>query len=116
MTNWLHSHRIFLPKGENSYKWPFNALLQEHNNALWAGHGQSFLSVKSCIIHTFRKISQTIKYEVKHFVKVIWKVAVGKQDWWEGTLIKLGDKDVSSTNGVRIDLVENQQTQTFAHL
>ena len=67
--------------------------------------------------HTFRKISQTIIYEVKHFVKVIWKVAVGKQDWWEGTLIKLGDKDVSSTNGVCIDLVEKcQHTQTFAHL
>ena len=31
----------------------------------------------------------------------------GEQDWWEGTLIKLGDKDVSSTNGVCIDLVEN---------
>ena len=39
--------------------------------------------------------------------KSFGKLQLGEQDWWEGTLIKLGDKDVSSTNGVRIDLVEN---------
>ena len=42
--------------------------------------------------------------------KSFGRLQLGEQDWWEGTLIKLGDKDVSSTNGVRIDLVENANT------
>ena len=48
--------------------------------------------------------------------KSFGKLRLGEQDWWEGTLIKLGDKDVSSTNGVRIDLVENANIHKHLHI
>ena len=48
--------------------------------------------------------------------KSFGKLQLGEQDWWEGTLIKLGDKDVSSTNGVCIDLVENANIHKHLHI
>ena len=60
--------------------------------------------------HTFQKISQTKYVKSNISSKSFGKLQLGEQDWWERTLIKLGDKDVSSTNGVRIDLVEKWPT------
>ena len=56
--------------------------------------------------HTFQKISQTKYVRSNILSKSFGKLQLGEQDWLEGTLIKLDDKDISSTNGVRIDLVE----------
>ena len=67
--------------------WQFLTLSQEHNDALWAGHGQSFLSVEYCIIHTCQKISQKVKYEVNILSKSFGGLQLREQDWWGGTLI-----------------------------
>ena len=48
--------------------------------------------------------------------KSFGNLQLGEQDWCEGTLIKLGDKDISSTNGVRIDLVENANIHKHLHI
>ena len=39
--------------------------------------------------------------------KSFGNLQLGKPDWGGGILMKLGDKDISSTSGVRIGLVEN---------
>ena len=58
----------------------------------------------------FEKFPKRSNMKSNILSKSFGKLQLGEQDWWEGTLIKLGDKDVSSTNGVRIDLVEKWPT------
>ena len=58
----------------------------------------------------FEKFPKRSNMKSNILSKSFGRLQLGEQDWWEGTLIKLGDKDVSSTNGVRIDLVENANT------
>ena len=48
--------------------------------------------------------------------KSFGNLQLGEQDWGEGILMKLGDKDISSTNGVRIGLVENSNIHKHLHL
>ena len=51
------------------------------------------------------------KIRSQHFVKVIWKITVERTRLVGRDIdIYLGDKDVSSTYGVRIDLVKNANT------
>ena len=58
----------------------------------------------------FEKFPKRSNMKSNILSKSFGNLQLGEQDWWEGTLIKLGDKDISSTNGVRIDLVENANT------
>ena len=51
------------------------------------GMAKSFLSVESCIIHTCRKISQKVKYEVNILWKSFGGLQLREQNWWKGTLI-----------------------------
>ena len=60
----------------------------------------------------FEKFPKRSNMKSNILSKSFGRLQLGEQDWWEGTLITLGDKDVSSTNGVRIDLVERWPTYT----
>ena len=62
------------------------------------------------------KIPRRIRYDFKYFVKVIWKLIIGGAGLGGGILMKLGDKDISSTSGVRIGLVENANIHKHLHI
>ena len=56
------------------------------------------------------KIFPKGKIRSQHFVKVIWRITVERTKLVGRDIDIIGHENVSSTNGVRIDLVENANT------
>ena len=67
--------------------WQFLTLLQEHNNALWAGHGQSFYRSNLALSTHVERFPKKVKYEVNILSKSFGGLQLREQNWWEGTLI-----------------------------
>ena len=68
------------------------------------------------MFHTFQKIPEGSNVTSNLLSKSFGNLQLGEQDWGEGILMKLGDKDISSTNGVRIGLVENANIHKHLHI
>ena len=61
------------------------------------------------------KIPRRIRYDFKYFVKVIWKLIIGGAGLGGGILMKLGDKDISSTKPVtkQVNNSTHRKSETF---
>ena len=69
------------------------------------------------MFHTFQKFPEGSNVTSNLLSKSFGNLQWGKPDWGGGILMKLGDKDISSTSEARIGSVENLNIhKTFAHL